>query len=72
MKKNSGKLARKPVGQLEPLAQVPPDERSTMDWIRRLDALPLKQENKAIRENPEVLAHLYGAPVPKDERRSKA
>ncbi len=64
VKKGSGKLAKRPSGELEPLKQVPHDDASIMDWFRRFDALPVKQKNKVIRDNPEVLSHLYGARVP--------
>jgi hypothetical protein len=64
VKKSSGKLPKKPARELEPLKHVPRDEASIMDWFRRFEALPLKQRNKAIRDNPDVLSHLYGARVP--------
>jgi len=56
--KPRGKLAKRPSGELERLADVPPDVASREKWARRLQALPLRSMNKALRENPEFLACL--------------
>ena len=59
-KKRATKKAAK---DLEPLSQVPSDGASMTDWIKRFDALPLKEKNRAIRENAEAFTQLYGGSV---------
>ena len=60
VKRSGGKLARSKPAPLEPLASVAREEASVMDWIRRFEALPLKQKNQAIRENKEFARTFYG------------
>jgi hypothetical protein len=60
-KKPEGKLVKRTTGAFEPLTKAAHDVASVMDWLNRLEELPLKQKNKAIRENPLLIPHCYGA-----------
>jgi len=54
------KPTEKAAGKLELLSQVPSDGASLAEWDRRFNALPIKEKNRVIRENAEVLTDLYG------------
>jgi len=66
-KKSSGKLARKPAEELEPLKDVLGDPDRIVDWMKRFVALPLSGKNKVLRDNPELLEQLAAKTVPDGE-----
>lgn len=59
-KKSAGKLILKTTGKLEPLKKAARNVNIIMNWFKRFNALPSKQKNTAIRDNPDLVSFFYG------------
>ncbi len=57
------RATKKVAKDLEPLSKLLSDGAGIADWLECFDALSVREKNRAVRENADVLTELYGSRV---------